>query len=85
MTVFDSNWTEADTEKALQIWEEYQRQHDLSARKDQPVGIDPISGRVWFGESGLDIKRQMLAEGIDRPFYCVRVGHDYYLRKGGHR
>ncbi len=23
--------------------------------------------------------------GIDRPFYCVRVGRDYYLRKGGHR
>ncbi len=80
-----SQLTDADIERSLQIWDDYQKQHDLSARKGQPVGIDPVSGRVWFGESGLEIKRQMLAEGIDRPFYCVRVGFDYYLRKGGRR
>jgi hypothetical protein len=80
-----SNWTDADTVRAKEIWAEYQHQHDISARKGQAVGIDPVSGRVWFGESGLDIKRQMVAEGIDRPFYCVRVGYDYYLRKGGRR
>ena len=80
-----STWTEADTAKALQVWAEYQRQHDVSDRMGQAVGIDPVSGRIWFGRKALDIARQMRAEGIDRPFYCVRVGSDVYGRKGGRR
>jgi hypothetical protein len=80
-----SQLTDLDIKKAQQIWAEYQMQHDVSDRKGQTVGIDPISGHVWFGERALDIAEQMRAEGIDRPFYCVRVGRDYYLRKGGHR
>jgi hypothetical protein len=77
--------TEADKARALQIWSEYQERHDVSDRKGQAVGIDPANGRVWFGESALDIWRQMQAEGGARPFYCLRVGYDYYLRKGGHK
>jgi hypothetical protein len=77
----DVPWTEADTHRALEIWDEYQSKHDVSDRLGQPVGIDPVSGRVWFGESGLDIRRQMEAEGISRPFYCLRVGSDHYLSK----
>jgi len=80
-----SQLADVDIEKAQQIWTEYQNQHDVSDRKGRTVGIDPITGRVWFGERALDIAEQMRAEGIDRPFYCVRVGRDYYLRKGGHR
>jgi hypothetical protein len=79
------NWTEDDTARALQIWAEYQKHHDVSHRKGQAVGIDPVSGKVWFGESALDIRRQMDAEGTDTPLYLLRVGYDYYLRKGGHR
>jgi hypothetical protein len=78
-------WTSNDTACARQIWAEYQKQHDVSDRKCQAAGIDPVSGRVWFGESDLDVKDQMLAEGLDVPFYCIRVGYDYYLRKGGRR
>lgn len=74
-----------DVKRACQIWEEYQRQHDVSDRIGQAVGIDPVSGRVWFGESAKDIVRQMDAEGCRVPFYCVRVGYNYYQRKGGHR
>ena len=74
-----------DTARAREIWAEYQRQHDVSDRMGQTVGIDPISGRIWFGRKALDIARQMRAEGIDRPFYCVRVGLDFYGRKGGRR
>ncbi len=81
----DSPWTEADTKRALEIWAEYQRRHDVSPQKGQAVGIEPVSGRVWFGERAIHIAAQMRAEGIDRPFYCVRVGSDYYIRKGGHR
>jgi hypothetical protein len=80
-----SQLTDVDIKKAEQIWAEYQKQHDISDRKGGAVGIDPISGLVRFGERALDIAEQMRAEGIDRPFYCVRVGRDYYLRKGGHR
>jgi hypothetical protein len=74
-----------DTAKARELWAEYQRQYDVSDRMGQAVGIDPISGRIWFGRKALDIARQMRAEGIDRPFYCVRVGSDFYGRKGGRR
>lgn len=80
-----SPWTETDTATALRIWEEYQKTHDVSERKGQAAGIDPVSGRVWFGDTGLEIKQQMVAEGIDRPFYCVRVGYSYYFRKGGRK
>ncbi len=80
-----SPWKEEDTIRALQIWADYQKQHDVSDRLGQAVGIDPTSGRIWFGESALDIRRQMDAEGVDTPLYLLRVGCDYYLRKGGHR
>jgi hypothetical protein len=78
-------WTEADTERARQTWAEYQSGHELSGRIGQTAGIDPITGRVWFGESAADIWRQRQAAGADDPVYCVRVGYDYYLRKGCHR
>ena len=65
-----SNSTAVDSAKAREIWAEYQRQHDVSDRQGQAVGIDPVSGRVWFGRKALDIARQMRADGIDRPFYC---------------
>jgi hypothetical protein len=80
-----SKTTTIDTARARQIWADYQSQHDISGRRGQAVGIDPVSGRIWFGRKALDIAKQMRAEGIDRPFYCVRVGSDYYGRKGGRR
>ncbi len=79
-----SSWTAEDTARARQIWEEYQKQHDVSDRHGQAVGIDPVSGRVWFGESAQDIWRQMEAEGVNTPTYLLRVGYDYYLRKRRH-
>jgi hypothetical protein len=80
-----SIWTDDDTERACKIWDEYQSEHDVSSLIGQTAGIDPDSGRVWFGESAADIWRQRQLEGIDTPMYCVRVGFDYYIRKGGHR
>ncbi|NCO41880.1 MAG: hypothetical protein COZ06_18630 [Armatimonadetes bacterium CG_4_10_14_3_um_filter_66_18] len=77
--------TYVDMERAQQFWEVYQRQHDVSARKGQAAGIDPVTGRVWFGESLIDIANQINAAGQFRPFYGVRVGYDYYLRKGSLR
>ncbi len=78
-------WTEAHTERARQIWAEYQSGHDLSDQIGQAAGIDPFTGRVWFGESAADIWRQRQAEGTGTPLYCVRIGYDYYVRKGCQR
>jgi len=80
-----STWTNSDTERACQIWVEYQREHDVSELIGQVAGIDPVNGRVWLGESAADIWRQRQTEGLDSPFYSVRVGYDFYLRKGGRR
>src|SRR5258707_10896280 len=74
-------WTPEDTTRARAVWAEYQRQHDVSGRLGQTVGIDPKNGRVWFGESATDIRRQQVAAGDSSPLFCLRVGHDYYVRK----
>jgi hypothetical protein len=79
------NWTKTETEQARHIWKAYQQEHDVSAQIGQTAGIDPVSGRVWFGKSAKDIVTQMESEGVTTPLYFMRVGSDYYLRKGGHR
>jgi hypothetical protein len=77
-----STWTDADTVRACRIWDEYQQSNNVASLVGQTAGIDPASGRIWFGDSAADIRRQRQLEGIDTPIYCVRVGYDYYLRKG---
>jgi hypothetical protein len=78
-------WTEADSLKARQIWADYQKQHDVSSRQGQAVGIDPATGRVWFGATAKDIVAEAEAAGSRAPLYFLRVGLDYYQRKGGRR
>jgi hypothetical protein len=77
--------TDFDIERARQRWSQYQRQHDVSDWRGQTAGIDPVSGRVWFGSSAKDIVAQMEAESVRVPLYFVRIGSDFYLRKGGYR
>ncbi len=77
-----ANWGEADSLKAKQIWAEYQQRHDLSDRMGQTAGIDPVSGRIWFGESIQDIVSQRDAEGLASPLFFERVGSPTYFRKG---
>ena len=78
-------WTEADTQRALSLWTDYQSAHDLSDREGQTAGIDPETGDIWFGDSAKDIVRQLDERGTRKPLYFVRVGRDYYVRKGGRR
>ena len=85
MSTTEAAWSEADTARACQIWADYQRQHDLTGRAGQAVGIDPASGRVWFGASAKDIVLRLEAQGVHTPLYFLRVGQDYYARKGGRR
>ena len=78
-------WTDSDTARACQIWAEYQQENDVTARKGQAVGIDPASGRVWFGESAKDIVLRLEAQAVHTPLFFLRVGQDFYARKGGRR
>ena len=80
-----SNWTEADSDRAQQLWSEYQRLHDVSGQVGQTVGIDPATGRMWFGDSIEDVVAQQDAVGSDSLLFFVRVGSDTYYRKGSHR
>jgi len=75
-------WKPEYTARAEQIWDEYQRQHDLSEQRGKVAAIDPITGRIWIGEAGVDVAQQMETEGIDTPVYLVRVGFPSYVRKG---
>jgi hypothetical protein len=79
-----NGWTEEDTARALHVWEEYQRQYDVSSKRGQAVGIDPVSGRVWFGESAKAIRQQLDEQHIATLLF-LRVGYDHYLRKGRQR
>ena len=80
-----AEWTPADTKLRQEIWAEYEAQNDLSSRKGQAAGIDPVSGRIWFGESSSDIFDQLKAEARANPLFFVRVGYPRICGKGGHR
>ncbi|MBI3824320.1 MAG: hypothetical protein HY289_16765 [Planctomycetes bacterium] len=83
MTV--SNWTEADSHRAHEIWSDYQQHHDVSEKIGQTAGIEPVSGSIWFGESIQDVIAQRAADGNAAPLFFMRVGSVTYYRKGGHR
>lgn len=76
-----AEWSESDSFRAKQIWLDYQRQHDLSGCIGQTAGIDPHSGRIWFGESIPDIVSQRDAEGLESPLFFERVGSKTYFQK----
>jgi len=81
-----SHWTEVDTAKSRQIWSAYQQQNDLTERLGQTAGIDPVTGRIWFGASIKEVVAELHAAGYPQtPLFFVRVGSDFYYRKGGHR
>lgn len=79
------NWNVADTARAREFWVDYQREHDLSERQGQTVGIDPVTGAVWFGDSIADVVSQRDSAGLDTPLFFERVGARTYWRKGGRR
>ncbi len=66
--------TDADSMKAKNIWSEYLQNHDVSDRTGQTAGIDPKSGRIWFGKSIIDIVNQQKAEGVFVPLFLNGLG-----------
>lgn len=83
MTV--AHWSEADSVRAQEIWSEYQQRHDVAEKVGQTAGIEPVSGRIWFGDSVQDVIAQRDADDSAAPLFFVRVGSATYYRKGGHR
>jgi len=79
-----TSWKPEYTSRAHEIWEEYSRQHDLSAQIGHVAAIDPTTGQVWIAESGVDVAEKMAAEGVEAPVYLVRIGSAAYVRKGQH-
>jgi hypothetical protein len=79
-----SSWTEADSDRARAIWSEYEQHHDVSDKFGMTAGIDPATGRIWFGDSVQAVIAQRDADGITAPLYLVRVGSPTYYRKGAH-
>lgn len=71
-----------DTERARRIWAEYQLQHDLSSQQGRIAAIEPISGQVWIGDSGLDVVHRKEADGVTAPVFLIRIGCDYFVSKG---
>src|SRR5437764_13278709 len=84
-TMATHTWTEADTQRAKEVWREYQQHHDVGDRIGQAVGIDPETGEVHFGESAAEIGKRLLAEGRHKLLYFLRVGSNVYARRVGSR
>jgi hypothetical protein len=76
-----STWRPEYTARALELWEAYQRQHDLSIQVGKVAAIDPVSGRVWIDEPGVDVVAQMRSEGADVPVYFVRIGCPSFIKR----
>lgn len=74
-----------DTEKAKEIWAEYQRTHDLSGMEQLAVGIDPETGEVHFGKSTKEIGHRLESEGRFKPLFYRWVNNPYYFRRGPRR
>jgi hypothetical protein len=80
-----AKWTEADSHRAQPICSDYSQMHDLSAKAGQTAGIEPATGRIWFGGSIQEVIADRNAAGCEAPLFFVRVGSATYSRKGGRR
>ena len=83
MTV--TEWTEDQSRHAQALWLDYQQRHDLSGKKGQTAGVDPVKGTIWIGDSIQDVIAQRDVAGSTSPLYFVRVGFPTYYRKRGRR
>jgi hypothetical protein len=91
-SLHEARWVQAmiqtsriDSDRAREIWREYQLTHDVSALAGQTAGIDPDSGEVFCGADAKDIVSGLLATGKHRPLFFVRIGSDHYIEKRGRR
>lgn len=74
--------TEADIVEAKRIWEQYQRDHDLTGQQGQAAGIDPKTGDVWIGEDIVDIVLLRKSQGQSSLLFFARIGSETFYTKG---
>ena len=67
-------WKPEYTARAQDVWERYERDHDLTTQRGKVAGIDPETVRIWIGESGVEVAEQMEAEEVEAPVYLIRIG-----------
>ena len=70
---------------AKRLWHEYQRAHDLTGQHGRTAAVDPTTGRVWLGDSPIEVIDARKAEGLTGPVMFERVGYRTYLRRGARR
>lgn len=73
--------TNIDIAEAKRIWEEYQRDHDLSGLRGQAAGIDPKTGEVWLGKDLIDICHKRDELGLKSLLFFERIGFATYSKK----
>lgn len=78
-------WTDEHTARSMEIWNQYQADHDLSERRGDVAGIDPATGEVWIESSAKKIAEVRDKVGLTSPLFFIRVGYDYHVRKGARR
>ena len=78
----ETAWNPAHTKRAEAVWSDYREQHDLGDLIGQVAAVEPETGRVWIGDSGVDVAAQMESDGVTSPVYLFRIGSEHYLRKG---
>ena len=74
--------TEADIVEAKRIWEQYQREHDLTGKQGYAAGIDPKTGEVWIDEDIVDLILLRKSQGQASPLFFERVGAEIFYTKG---
>src|SRR5437588_11762601 len=70
------------TERAQEFWRQNQQTHDVSTIRGKVAATDPENGRVWIADSGVEVARQVRADGVQTAVWLVTVGYNYYVRKG---
>lgn len=74
--------SEADIVEAKRIWEQYQREHDLTGKQGYAAGIDPKTGEVWIDEDIVDLILLRKSQGLTSPLFFERVGAETFYTKG---
>ena len=76
-----------DVDKAKQLWEAYEKSHDLSNLQNLAVGIDPETGKIHVGETAkaITLRLRLRKEGRHRPLFFRWVADPYYNHKLGRR
>lgn len=64
--------SDANMERAKQIWAESQRTHDVAALEGQTVAVDLETARVLTGPSARAIRREHPEVGTRTPLVAVR-------------